>query len=120
MEDKRSCIECNEEIKGRIDKKFCSDGCRNIYHNREKHTFRKIASDIDKILRKNRMIMADLNPKKNTVVSKEKLTDRKFDFNYFTNTYRTRSGNMYYFCYDYGYAFVANENVMIVTKSDYV
>jgi predicted nucleic acid-binding Zn ribbon protein len=121
MENKRFCIECNkEEIIGRIDKKFCSDGCRNNYHNREKRAFRYIASDIDKILRKNRMILAELNPKKNTVASKEKLSARKFDFNFFTNIYRTKKGNTYFFCYDYGYTFLANEKVMIVTKSDYV
>ncbi|RYF12576.1 MAG: DUF2116 family Zn-ribbon domain-containing protein, partial [Flavobacteriales bacterium] len=32
----RFCLDCNTEIKGRADKKFCDDQCRNNYNNRRK------------------------------------------------------------------------------------
>ena len=31
--EKRECLECREPVKGRVDKKFCSDYCRNAYNN---------------------------------------------------------------------------------------
>ncbi len=31
---KNTCVECGEEIKGRADKKFCSDQCRSAFNNR--------------------------------------------------------------------------------------
>jgi predicted nucleic acid-binding Zn ribbon protein len=31
-----TCIFCGKVTKGRPDKKFCSDNCRNTYHNRIK------------------------------------------------------------------------------------
>ena len=30
----RKCPECGDKIIGRVDKKFCSDQCRNTYNNR--------------------------------------------------------------------------------------
>ena len=32
--ENRKCLECEETVKGRVDKKFCSDYCRNSYNNR--------------------------------------------------------------------------------------
>ena len=31
---KKNCLECGEAFNGRIDKKFCSDYCRNTYNNK--------------------------------------------------------------------------------------
>lgn len=37
-EEKHRCLECGDEISyGRSDKKFCSIGCKNHYHNRLNH-----------------------------------------------------------------------------------
>ena len=30
------CPECGEKIIGRVDKKFCSDYCRNAFNNKSK------------------------------------------------------------------------------------
>ena len=30
----RKCLECGTVLKGRSDKKFCSDYCRNTYNNK--------------------------------------------------------------------------------------
>jgi len=32
--NQRHCRECNEELNGRKDQKFCSDYCRNTFNNR--------------------------------------------------------------------------------------
>ncbi|MFO7369813.1 MAG: hypothetical protein R6X09_06035 [Bacteroidales bacterium] len=55
------------------------------------------------MLRKNRDILAELNPSGKCMVDARELRDRKFNFNYFTTIYRTNSGNVYWFCYDYGF-----------------
>ena len=31
---KKTCLECGDTFAGRVDKKFCSDGCRNTYNNK--------------------------------------------------------------------------------------
>jgi hypothetical protein len=36
-------------------------------------------------------------------VSRSKLIEKGFDFNYFTSIYTTKTGNVYYFVYDQGY-----------------
>jgi hypothetical protein len=33
METNKFCLNCNEKLVGRTDKKFCSDYCRTHYHN---------------------------------------------------------------------------------------
>ena len=30
----KPCLSCSKPVKGRTDKKFCDDYCRNSYHNR--------------------------------------------------------------------------------------
>ena len=32
----KRCLECNDVLHGRSDKKFCSDACRNTYNNKKK------------------------------------------------------------------------------------
>lgn len=99
----KECIECGESFIGRIDKKFCSDYCRNTFNNRNNKDSNNLIRNINNRLRKNWRILEELNPEEKCKVSKLKLDDAGFDFNYFTNIYTTKSGNIYYFCYDQGY-----------------
>ena len=32
------CVQCQQELRGRIDKRFCSDSCRTQYHNEANRT----------------------------------------------------------------------------------
>ena len=48
--EKRRCLECNEEIIGRSDKKFCDDQCRNAYNNKKGSEKIMIVKKINKIL----------------------------------------------------------------------
>ena len=34
--DSKVCLACGKPLKGRIDKKFCDDYCRNNYNNQQK------------------------------------------------------------------------------------
>lgn len=41
-EEHKSCLECGGSLYGRPDKKFCSDGCKNRFHNRRHSEEKKI------------------------------------------------------------------------------
>jgi hypothetical protein len=111
---------CNEPIKGRTDKKFCDSYCRNSYNNKLLRISEKKIQDINKILRKNRTILKKFNPEGRTTVRKEFLKLEKFNFNYFTHNYTTKTGNIYHFCYEYGYMQLPNDKVLIVNYQQYM
>lgn len=118
--DERVCLECGEPLHGRADQKFCSDACRTAYHNRQ-HTGRNLLiRKINAILRKNRNILEELNPDGKAKVDREKLVRKGFNFAYFTNTYTTRTGNTYYYCYDQGYLELDNGLYFLVRRQEYV
>ena len=116
----KECLECKIEIEGRIDKKFCSDYCRNTYNNRLNSDSTKYIRRVNNILRKNRRILSELNPTGKLKVDEMRLAEEGFNFHYFTNTYITKNGASYYFCYDQGYLKLENNQYMLVHKQDYV
>ena len=67
------CSECETELMGRIDKKFCNDQCRNIYNNRENRDSNEYVRKVNTILRKNRRILEKLNPNEKSKTTKEEL-----------------------------------------------
>lgn len=76
--------------------------------------------NINNILRKNRRILAALNPKGKAKVSKQQLLETGFKFNYFTNEYVTSAGKIYKFCYEYGYLLVDEDTYFLVMRQEYV
>ena len=115
----RYCLECGAKLIGRIDKKFCNDQCRNNYNNRANKDENHLMSNINRVLRKNRRILKELNPNGKIKIKKRDMEKNGFDFKYFTHIYKTKDGKVYYFCYEYGYldlqngyfALVKNENI---------
>ena len=85
----KTCLNCKEEILGRSDKKFCSDYCRNQYNNMQNSDANKYVRNINNILRKNRRILSHLNTEGKTTVHKNKIYESGFNFNYFTNIYKS-------------------------------
>lgn len=112
----RSCPECGEKIVGRIDKKFCSDGCRNAYNNRVNKDSKNLIRNINNRLRKNWRILEALNPDQKTKTTRTKLIQQGFDFNFFTSIYTTKTGTVYYFVYDQGYLPLENEFYALVKR----
>lgn len=116
----KSCLDCGEPIKGRVDKKFCSDLCRNNYNNRNNSDTNNYMRNINNILRKNRRVLEELTPDGKAKVHREKLTVKGFNFSYFTNTYLTKNGNQYYFCYEYGYLQLENDYFALVKRQEWM
>jgi hypothetical protein len=117
---KRICPECQEEFTGRSDKVYCSDACRSAFHNRKNAEETIFMRSINKILRDNRNVLEQFNPDGKASVKREKLIDRGFKFRYFTNEYRSKNGNLYHFCYDYGVLITDSDWVTIVKRQEYV
>jgi predicted nucleic acid-binding Zn ribbon protein len=118
--EKRTCNECGQNLTGRRDQKFCSDYCRNSFNNRQNEDATAYVRRINNILRKNRRILAALNPKGKVTLDGITLAEEGFNFHYFTNIYKTQKGSQYYFCYDQGYIKMDNDQYMLVQKQDYV
>jgi hypothetical protein len=112
----RYCLECNAIVKGRADKKFCDDSCRSLYNNRRNGDVSSYMKQVNTILRKNRGILADLNPEGKGKVSKKKLAATGFNFDYYTNTFTNKESKTYYFCYDQGYMPIENDWYFLVVR----
>ncbi len=116
----KGCLDCGKEIIGRADKKFCDDQCRNAYNNRLNSDSTNYVRNVNNILRKNRRILMKLNPRGKNKIKREKLLLNGFDFNYFTNVYKTKAGSVYYFCYEQGYLPLEDDFFALVVKQEYV
>lgn len=116
--ENRKCLSCEKPVKGRSDKKFCDDYCRNNYNNSLKGDDSKLIRNINNALRKNHSILQNLLPEtEDTVkVNREKMTDMGFRFQYMTHQYQNKKGNVYFFCYDHGYLPLEKEWFLIVRR----
>jgi predicted nucleic acid-binding Zn ribbon protein len=114
----KNCLECNEKIIGREDKKFCSDGCRNAYNNKINKDSTNLMRNINNTLRKNYRILSDLNPEGKGKTTRTKLQSKGFDFEFFTSILTTKTGNTYYFLYDQGYRILEDDYYMLVKKEN--
>jgi hypothetical protein len=117
------CLACDRPIKGRIDKKFCDDSCRNNYNNRLNSDSTPVIRTINNILRRNRRILSEIlrGSDKPEVVEKERLIAEGFHFEFFTELFTNDKEEVYYYCYDYGYRALEGEKYMAVKnkKRDY-
>lgn len=116
----KTCLHCSEPIRGRSDKKFCDPSCRNAYNNERNKDESQIMRNVNRILRKNRKILSELNPNGKAKVSQSELTSKGFDFNYFTNTYTTRKGGVYHFIYEHGWIRLDDGKFALVIKQDWL
>ena len=112
----KNCPECGEKIVGRIDKKFCSDYCRNAYNNKVNKDSKNLIRNTNNRLRKNYKILTELNQSGKTKVKRASLLNNNFDFNFFTSIYTTKTGNTYYYVYDQGYLPLENEYYLLIKK----
>ncbi len=122
LPEKRACLACGKPLKGRIDKKFCDDYCRNNYNNQQKAkgSHSSLVRNINNALLKNRKILESvLQDKEETAkANKEKLLRLGFQFKYLTHIYTTKTGKAYYYCYDYGYLPLDNDWFLIVRNKE--
>ena len=110
----RPCPVCGDPIYGRVDKKFCSDQCRNSFNNKRYSTQNDLVQKVNRLLKKNYSILTSLNVKGKTKVKRSKLLQEGFDFSYFTSTYKTQKGDLYQLVYDQGYLALSDELFLLI------
>ena len=115
-----NCLTCNKPLKGRTDKKFCDDYCRNTYNNQLKASSINLLRNINNALGKNRRILESLFKKEEDIAKapKDKLLQKGFQFRYITHTYTNKKGNVYFFCYDIGYLPLENDWYLLVKRKE--
>ncbi|TDH25269.1 hypothetical protein EXU57_14290 [Segetibacter sp. 3557_3] len=120
QEEPKLCRECGKTLKGRTDKKFCDDFCRNSYNNKLNSDSNAYVRNLNNILRKNRRILEELLPGSEEMVktTRNKLFEKGFIFKYITHTYTNKKGNTYYFCYEYGYLPLEADWYLLVKRKE--
>jgi hypothetical protein len=118
--EERLCQQCETELVGRRDKKYCSDYCRSAAHNDVNRDYSNYMRRVNNILRKNRRILEKHNPHGKAKVSGTVLMEEGYNFAYFTNIYETKKGSKYYFCYDQGYIKMDDGMYALVFRESYV
>jgi len=117
MQQERLCPECGTEIKGRTDKKFCSDLCRNAFNNKVNSDATRYVRNVNNILRRNRRVLEELLQGDKITLPRQKLTDKGFNFKYCTSVVTTRNNHTYLFCYEFGYMPIEKDLVLIVRRN---
>jgi hypothetical protein len=113
------CLSCGKPIVGRVDKKFCHTGCKNVYHNRQQRAERREIGGVDLVLKHNRRILKDCLGKERTRrISKEELLARGFRFEYTTHHFTNIRGKRYCFCYDLGWLGLEGDLFLVVKQKD--
>ena len=119
VKQEKNCEECGTVIIGRIDKRFCSDQCRNTFNNRQNSDITNYIRNINNALRKNRRILMGLNPEGKIRLSRDKLLSKGFDFSCYTSTYTTKDGSQYFYCYEQGYLPIEKDYYLLVVKKEF-
>lgn len=115
--NEKQCLNCTKSIKGRADKKFCDENCRNQYNNVLNSDTNAEMRKIQNILRKNRRILAELLGEQDKLkIPIKKLTDKGFQLDFLTQLYQTKSGSQYRFCFEYGWMPLEENMALIVKK----
>jgi hypothetical protein len=116
------CLECGEIVKGRADKRFCTDQCRSQFNNKLNSDRVNLIRNVNFVLKKNRRIMegilqngAEVLKHKN--IKRSVLLNSGFDFRYMTHRHITRKGDIYTYCYEFGYREL-EENWFMIVRDD--
>lgn len=98
------CLYCNKTISGRLDKKFCDQYCKSAFHYQNRKEKESLYFKIDSQLKKNRTILKYYNKAGKAYVRKQVLLEAGFNPRYFTHYWKNGKGQVYLFCYEYGFS----------------
>ncbi len=122
ISETKKCLFCTKPLRGRADKKFCDDGCRNSYNNQQKSKsgYSNYVRNIYNTLFKNRRILEQILPSNEDIIriNLDKLILKGYVFKYHTHTYTNQKGSIYYYCFDYGYLPLENNWFLIVRRKE--
>ena len=116
----RRCLHCDSPLIGRLDKRFCDDGCRTTFNNQKNAQHTNRMRRINHALRRNRAILHSkiAEGNKEAKVPKEVLVAEGFNFKYHTHSVGIPEGKLVYFCYDMGYLPVEEDRYLLVREKE--
>lgn len=111
------CLACKKPVRGRADKKFCDDYCRNAFNNQLRMQEPPQVKEIILTLKKNRKVLEELmGAEEMCKQPKNKFITKGFLFDYHTHLYKNKNGNTYYFCFEYGYLPLEGDWFLLVKR----
>ena len=118
--NEKKCAYCEKIIRGRTDKKFCNDYCRNYFNYQQKTKAGGNEKEINQILSSNRRILQMLSVSGGYIrIEKERLLSMGFDRRYCTELIPINSGYYCFACYDYAY-FMPEKNRVVIFEKKYI
>jgi len=118
------CLYCKTKLEGRKDKKFCSPYCKSSFHyEKNKDNENSRYEVVKNKLHLNRKLLKKYNKSGLSQIRKEQLINEGFDPNYFTNYWKNYKGQVYLFCYEFGFLEVKNSNPLkyvLITWQSYM
>ena len=104
MKKDQRCSYCREVLSGRVDKRCCDPSCKSAYHyekSREKEA--SFFNKVDRQLKTNRRLLKNYNKAGKATVRKDVLLKEGFNPNLFTHYWKNSKGDLYLFCYEFGF-----------------
>jgi hypothetical protein len=111
-------------LEGRSDKKFCDPYCKSAYqYQKTKEDTISRYQIVQNQLRLNRRILKFYNKAGKSVIRKEELIKEGFNPRFFTNYWKNRKGDIYWFIYEFGFLSKKENNkekYVLVMWQDYM
>lgn len=99
----KRCPVCKTEVKGRADKIYCSQTCKSSHQYESRTMKESFFLQVDRQLKTNRKILKRYNQTGYTTLRKKVLLELGFNPRYFTHYWKNQKGQVYLFCYDFGF-----------------
>jgi hypothetical protein len=114
----KTCLQCHDSFRGRSDKKFCGDYCRNTYNNQQKAHVHNHQKNILQRLQRNYDVLCRYIPNEMSGpirIRKQNLTNEGFNWIYCTETRTTSNNSRVFGCFEFKY-FLLNDQYVIIMK----
>lgn len=117
----KPCAFCQKPVRGRSDKRFCNDQCRNSLNSLKNAPANATIRSITNVLKKNRRVLEQLSGSGNTApIPKREMVNRGFQLEYCTQYIPQASGNPVICCFDFAYQVTANGKCRIINPKKQV
>lgn len=97
------CLECGKKLPERLGQKFCNPNCKSAFHYRNsKLKEPSLYVRVERQLKLNRMILKQHFLSGKTILDKEGLIIEGYDFYYFTQTGKDKTGKEHWYAFEFG------------------
>lgn len=111
----KKCSVCQNEFEGRSNQKYCSQKCKNAFHNKEIKLKEHHIKLINRELHKNWVTLQKLyDIYRSSPISREIVLKYGFNQKYHTHIYKSPNGESYNMVYDMAYKPYFDDQIQIV------